>query len=104
MTAFTDAMRGLVSADKLIHEPARLAIMSILYVSEGADFLYLRKQAGLTKGNLSSHLSKLEDAGYIAIEKTFEGKTPRTLCKMTESGRAAMDAYLVMMRDVFDQL
>ena len=58
-----------------------------------ADFQYLHQATGLTKGNLSVHLSKLEEAGYIAIEKTFRGKYPLTICRLTEPGRAALDNY-----------
>lgn len=85
--------RDVVSLDKLIHEPARLAIMAVLYSCEGADFIYLQKTTGLTKGNLSSHLSKLEEAGYIAIEKGFKGKFPHTICRLTEKGRKAFADY-----------
>ncbi len=92
----------LANVDKLIHEPARLAILAILYVTDGADFLYLGKHAGLTKGNLSSHLAKLEEANYIVIDKTFEGKIPRTLCRMTEVGRTAFELYLGQMKGALD--
>jgi DNA-binding MarR family transcriptional regulator len=104
--SLTDDTLGttLANVDKIIHEPARLAVLAILYVTEGADFLYLRRAVGLTKGNLSSHLSRLENAGVIAIEKTFEGKTPRTLCRMTPEGREAFEAYLGKMRDALDLL
>jgi DNA-binding MarR family transcriptional regulator len=94
----------VVNVDRLIHEPARLAIMTILYVVESADFLYLLRETGLTRGNLSSHLSRLEEAAYIEIEKTFEGKTPRTLCRQTEAGRAAFDAYAAQIRGVLGHL
>jgi DNA-binding MarR family transcriptional regulator len=104
MTAIESHARAVVQVDKLLHEPARLGIMAILYVTEAADFLYIRKHTTLTKGNLSAHLSKLEDAGYIVIEKRFEGKTPRTLCQLTEAGRARFDDYLATMRGVFDVL
>ena len=63
--------RNITDLDRLIHEPARLAIMAILYAAEEADFLFLLREAGLTKGNLSAHLSRLEEAGYVEIEKTF---------------------------------
>jgi DNA-binding MarR family transcriptional regulator len=79
--------------NRLIHEPARRVIMTILYTVESADFLYLLRETGLSKGNLSSHLSKLESAGYIAIEKTFRGKVPLTVCNLTERGRTAFRGY-----------
>lgn len=85
---------AITNLDKLIHEPARLAICMLLYVVESADFLYLMQQTKLTKGNLSSHLSKLESAGYVEIEKTFAGKVPRTLCRLTPTGRTAFADYL----------
>lgn len=84
---------NLADVDRLIHEPARLMILSILFVVESADFLYLQNETGLSKGNLSSHLSKLEQAGYIAIEKTYRGKIPLTLCRITPEGNAAFSAY-----------
>jgi DNA-binding MarR family transcriptional regulator len=79
--------------DRLVHEPARLAILVQLSFVGEADFLYLLRRTGLTKGNLSSHLSKLEDAGYVAIDKAFVGKTPRTRLALTERGRAAFARY-----------
>jgi len=79
--------------DRLIHEPARLAIVTILNVADSADFLYLQRETGLTKGNLSSHLSKLQAGGYITIEKTYKGKIPLTICRLTDQGREAFRAY-----------
>jgi DNA-binding transcriptional ArsR family regulator len=86
-------VRGLAELDRLIHEPARLALAAILSVVESADFLYLQRETGLTKGNLSSHLAKLEEAGYVAIEKTYRGKVPLTLVRLTDPGAAAYRAY-----------
>ena len=83
----------LAGLDRLIHEPARLAIMTALSASKGADFLFLQRITGLTKGNLSSHLSKLEDAGLVEIKKQFVGKTPNTVVSLTKSGRAAIDDH-----------
>lgn len=83
----------LSDLDRVIHEPGRLMILVHLFVAEKADFLYLMRQTGLTGGNLSSHLSKLEGAGYVAVEKTFEGKMPRTILRLTRQGRAAFEAY-----------
>lgn len=88
-----DNLESITSLDRKIHEPARLAIVMLLYVVEEANFLYIMNQTRLTKGNLSSHLSKLEEAGYVAVEKTIEGKTTCTLCRLTEMGRAAFEAY-----------
>jgi DNA-binding MarR family transcriptional regulator len=86
-------LRGLMDLDRVIHEPARLTIVAILSAVESADFLYLQRETGLTKGNLSAHLSKLEGAGYISIEKTYRGKVPLTLCRLTKSGQAALKHY-----------
>jgi DNA-binding MarR family transcriptional regulator len=86
-------LQSLTQVDRVIHEPARLVIMSILYAAEGADFLYLLRETGLTKGNLSSHLARLEEAGYVVIDKGFRGKIPQTTCHMTEAGRTAFREY-----------
>jgi DNA-binding MarR family transcriptional regulator len=86
-------LRDLADLDRIVHEPARLLIVTILSTVESADFLFLQREAGLTKGNLSAHLSKLEEAGYIKIEKTFRGKYPLTLCSLTETGREAFTNY-----------
>ncbi len=97
-------IRDMLDADRIIHEPARLIITTILYTVECADFLYLLRETGLTKGNLSSHLSKLENAGYVAIQKTFQGKTPRTICRLTDDGRAAFEDYRQRLRRAADSL
>lgn len=90
--------------DKLIHEPARLMIMAVLYVVESGDFTFLTRQTGLTWGNLSSHMSKLEAAGYIEVEKEFKGKRPNTLLKLTPQGRDAFRDYKQRMEQLFDNL
>ena len=90
--------------DKLIHEPARLNIMTRLYVVESADFLFMMRQTGLTFGNLSAHMSKLEEAGYIEIIKEFVGKKPHTMLKLTEKGRRAFDEYRKKMKQFFNEL
>jgi DNA-binding MarR family transcriptional regulator len=90
--------------DKVIHEPARLVVMANLYVVQSADFIFLMNQTGLTWGNLSSHLTKLEKAGYIAVEKTFVGRKPYTVLHMTDEGRIAFQAYRQKMKQVFDEL
>ncbi len=86
-------LRSLAGVDRLIHEPSRTVILAILSAVESADFLYLQRETGQTKGNLSVHLSKLEEAGYVNIEKTYRGKVPLTLCRLTDQGRQAFDAY-----------
>lgn len=89
----TDDLRRVTELDRIIHEPARLLIVTILSSVESADFLFLQRETGLTKGNLSAHLSKLEDAGYIKIQKTFKGKLPLTVCKLTAAGAKAVSQY-----------
>ncbi|HKJ27384.1 MAG TPA: transcriptional regulator [Anaerolineales bacterium] len=90
--------------DKLIHEPARLMLMAHLYVVESADFTYLMKQTDLSWGNLSSHMSKLEDANYIEVIKEFKGKRPNTMLKLTAQGRDAFKHYRQQMLDVLENL
>jgi len=83
----------LQSLNRLVHEPARLAILVALSACDKADFLFLLNITGLTRGNLSSHLSKLEQAGLVEIEKKFEGKTPVTYIKLTLEGKEALKEY-----------
>lgn len=73
--------------DRLIHEPGRLAILTVLSSARDADFVFLQRTTRLTKGNLSSHLTKLEDAGLVAIDKRFVRKKPRTTVALTKVGR-----------------
>jgi DNA-binding transcriptional ArsR family regulator len=84
--------------DRVIHEPARLAIVALLNGVKQSDFLWLQRETGLTKGNLSSHLARLEEAGYVAIEKTFQGKIPLTLVRLTQAGALALASYKKSMR------
>jgi DNA-binding MarR family transcriptional regulator len=86
----------------VIHQPARLLILAHLSVVESADFLFLMNQTGLTCGNLSSHLNKLEAAGYVEIKKEFVEKIPRTLLRLTEPGRKAFQEYRRNMKQVLD--
>jgi DNA-binding transcriptional ArsR family regulator len=90
--------------DRLVHEPARLHILTILSLVEGADFLFLMRQTGLTKGNLSSHLAKLETANYVDIEKEFVEKIPHTVVKIKSKGREALQAYRQKMAVVLKKL
>jgi DNA-binding transcriptional ArsR family regulator len=90
--------------DRLLHEPARLVIATLLYVVESADFLFLLRQSGLSKGNLSSHLARLESAGYVQIEKTFRGKIPLTVCRLTAEGREALRRYRDQLKKVVQTL
>jgi len=85
--------KTISALDRVIHEPARLMIVALLSAVEQADFLYLQHETALNKGNLSSHLARLEDAGYIEITKTFRGKIPQTLLRLTTAGRKAFEQY-----------
>ena len=86
-------LRDLGQIDRIVHEPARLMILMVLYTVEDADFTFLANATELTDGNLSSHLSKLEEAGYVEIEKGFAGKKPRTTIRLTSEGRTAIEEY-----------
>ncbi len=97
-------LNGLNDLDRLVHEPARLMLMAVLYVIDSADFTFLMNQTGMTWGNLSAHMSKLEEAGYIEVEKSFKGKRPNTMLHLTPQGRAAFQAYRAKMRQVLDNL
>jgi len=94
----------LVEIDRIIHEPARLAVMALLYVVESADFTFLMNQTGLSWGNLSTHMSKLEEAGYIEVEKSFKGRRPNTSLRLTQAGREAFQAYRQDMKLMLDGL
>jgi len=99
----SDDLRRVTELDRLIHEPARLLIVTILSTVESADFLYLQRETELTKGNLSAHLRKLEDAGYVKIQKTFKGKLPLTVCKLTAAGTKAVTEYRQQLQNFMDQ-
>ncbi len=88
--------------DRLIHEPSRYHIMAVLTVAASADFLFLERQTGLTRGNLSSHLSKLEAAGYIQIDKEFADKKPHTMLALTKEGTKAFEEYRKRMKEMLD--
>lgn len=95
---------ALLNVDPIIHAPARLSVLTYLYVVERSDFLFLKNMTGLTWGNLSTHLSKLEGADYVTIEKQFRGKKPYTMIRLTDRGRAAFQAYKENMQRVLDDL
>lgn len=97
-----DNLQPLAEINRVIHEPARLLLVATLSVVESADFLFLMNQTQLTRGNLSSHLSKLEAAGYVEIKKEFVEKIPRTLLRLTEEGRNAFVEYRQKMQRVLD--
>lgn len=99
-----DGFRDLDGLDRLVHEPARLVIMALLSPAESADFLYLLRQSGLTKGNLSSHLGKLEQAGYVEIRKGYNGKVPHTEIRLSDAGRTAYKRYRAQMKRAVERL
>lgn len=93
-----DRGRALLELDRLVHEPARHLILDLLEAVEGADFVFLLHHSGLTRGNLSSHLAKLEGAGYVEVQKSFVEKVPRTVLRLTSAGREALHRYRAQMR------
>ena len=94
----------VTGVNRLIHEPARFNIMAHLFVVQSADFTFLQTQTGLTWGNLSSHINKLETAGYVAVEKEFVGKKPHSMLHLTDKGRVAFGDYREKMREALKTL
>jgi len=90
--------------DRLIHDPTRLMLISVLFVVESADFVFLRNQTNLTAGNISSHMTKLEDAGYVKVRKSFVGKRPQTMFRLTAKGRRAFDKYRSVLSSALSDL
>ena len=99
MEGIDPGVRDLAEVDRMVHEPARLMILMVLYTVERAEFTFLMNVTELTDGNLSSHLSKLEAAGYVEVEKGYAGKKPRTRLRLTAVGRQAVEDY----RDTMEQ-
>ncbi len=93
-----DHLRNLTGLDRVIHEPGRLIIVALLFAVEEADFRYLLTETGMNKGTLSSHLARLEAERYVDIEKTYRGKIPLTILRLTESGRRAFQDYRVKLK------
>lgn len=93
----------LKALDPLLHSELRLGVMSILLGVEEADFVFLRQETGATAGNLSVQLNKLQEAGYIEIEKTFRGKIPCTLCRITPTGISAFEAYVEALKSYIEK-
>jgi DNA-binding HxlR family transcriptional regulator len=98
----TEPLRDISELDRVIHEPARLLLMALLSPVDSADFLFLLKESRLTKGNLSVHLSRLEEAGYLTVKKTFRGKIPHTEFRLTPKGRSAFDQYRKQLGTIMD--
>ena len=99
-----EAPSSAADVDRVVHEPARLTILAYLYVVEAADYTFLLRQTGLTWGNLSAHIAKLEQAGYVEVLKQFIGKKPNSMLRLTELGRAAFRAYRQSMRQLLGDL
>jgi len=95
---------AIADLDRVVHSPARLMILAYLAAVDSADFIFLMNQVNLTRGNLSSHLNTLEEAGYVSIQKEFVEKVPHTLIRLTAAGRAAIRSYRKQMRTVIDDL
>ena len=104
MEGIDPGVRDLAEVDRMVHEPAHLMILMVLYTVEKADFTFLLNATELTDGNLSSHLSKLESAGYVEIEKGFIGKKPRTSLQLTKVGRQAVENYRGTIRQALQSL
>jgi DNA-binding MarR family transcriptional regulator len=86
-------IRTFADLDRVIHEPGRLMIVSLLFAVDRTDFLYLLHETGINKGTLSSHISRLEEAGYVEVTKTYRGKVPQTLLRLSGAGRKAFEQY-----------
>jgi DNA-binding MarR family transcriptional regulator len=97
-------LHPLANIDQVIHASARLMVLTYLYVVESADYVFLMRLTGLTWGNLSTHLTKLEKACYIAINKEFKGKKPHTTLSLTKQGRIAFREYKKSLQQVLDDL
>jgi DNA-binding MarR family transcriptional regulator len=97
-------LQPISDIDRAIHSPTRLIILAYLAAVDSVDFIFLMNRVGLTRGNLSSHLNTLEEAGYISIQKEFVEKVPRTLIRLTDEGRNAIQKYREQMRTIIDKL
>lgn len=103
-TESSPELHPLADIDQIIHAPARLMVLSTLYVVESVDYVFLMRMTGLTWGNLATHLNRLEEAGYIEIQKTFKGKKPHSTVRLTPQGREAFRRYKNSLRQVLDDL
>jgi DNA-binding MarR family transcriptional regulator len=97
-------LKHLTKVDPLIHVPARLAILTYLFVVDSIDFVLLKRVTDFSWGNLSAHLSKLEEAGYVTMEKTFQEKKPHTLIYLSDQGRKAFREYKEDLQQVLNSL
>jgi len=92
-------VRMIADIDRVIHEPGRLMIVALLSAVARADFLYLQHETGMNKGTLSSHISRLEETGYVAVVKTYRGKVPQTLLSLTATGHRAFEQYRRQLKE-----
>jgi DNA-binding HxlR family transcriptional regulator len=99
-----DLRDAVSSVDRVLHEPARLLLTALLYPVEDADFLFLLRESGLTKGNLASHLARLEEAGYVVVRKGYQRRIPHTDYRLSAAGRAAFRSYREQMRRTLGRL
>ena len=99
-----EELHPLADIDQVIHASARLMVLTYLYVVESVDYVFLKNQTSLTWGNLSTHLKKLEEAGYVAVDKGYKGKKPHSLIRLTDQGRSAFRDYKESMKQVLDDL
>ena len=97
-------LKDLTNLNRIIHEPARLVILALLHPVDGADFTFLLRETGLTRGNLSSHLTKLEESEYVTVIKGYDGKIPRTTYSLTDEGRRAFLTYCEELKRMADLL
>ncbi|MFC1927597.1 winged helix-turn-helix domain-containing protein [Chloroflexota bacterium] len=98
----TDSLSEIMNIDRLVHSPARLSILTYLSVVEEGDAVYLLNQTGLTWGNLSANITRLQEAGYIEVVKEFKDKKPHTLLKLNDRGRKAFHNYQNKMKGLLD--
>lgn len=96
--------REISDLDRIVHSPTRLKILLVLMSVEEADFTFISRTADLTRGNLSANLTKLEEAGYIKIEKKFIERVPKTIVSITQAGKKALDDYSSTLGPILDQL
>jgi DNA-binding MarR family transcriptional regulator len=99
-----DVLLSAADIDKTVHEPARLMILSILYVIDSADFVFLHNLSGLTRGNFSTHISRLEEAEYIKVKKEFVDRKPTTIYSISAAGQNALEGYREMMKKILAEL
>ncbi|MDD5264432.1 MAG: transcriptional regulator [Candidatus Bipolaricaulis sp.] len=97
-------LSALTDIDEVVHAPARLALLTYLYVVESADYVFLIRLTGLSWGNLATHLAKLEKANYVTVTKEFRGKKPHSTVKLTARGRAAFSDYKASLQRLLGSL